>query len=230
MVRIEDAVIARLKKGEHTFEVLVDCEKAIEFKQGKDIPISDILAVENIFKDAHKGDVAANLKENFGTEDIDEIAKEIIKEGEIQLTTEYKRKLTEEKREEVAKTIARMGMDPKTKLPIPLNRVKLAMEEARVHIDPFKSTKVQMEEVVNKLRPILPITFEKKKYNVFIPATHAAHVYGVLKKYGKLIKEEWTATGGLRVTLEMPAGLSDEFIDAINKITHGDVEITDATA
>jgi len=225
MVRIEDAVIAKLKKDGKNFEILVDCELAIKYKHGKDIPMREILAVENIFKDARKGEVAPELEETFGTKDVEEIAKKIIKEGEIQLTSEYRKKLVEEKKRQIIGMISMNAMDPKTRLPIPATRIELAMEQAKINIDPFKSAEVQMKEVVEKLRPILPISFENKKYNILIPAQHASACYGILKKYGKITKEEWTSTGALRAKVEMPAGLSEEFINKLNKQTHGDIQL-----
>ena len=59
MVTLEDAVIARLEYyGEH-FEILVDPDLASDFKRGEDIKIEDVLAVEEVFKDARKGDKAS---------------------------------------------------------------------------------------------------------------------------------------------------------------------------
>ena len=42
MIDINKAVIARLKKGGENFEVLVDCDKAIEFKSGN-VELEDAL-------------------------------------------------------------------------------------------------------------------------------------------------------------------------------------------
>ena len=55
MVSLDDAVIARLKKGEDQFEILVDPYAAAEFIEGKEIDIVQHLAIDAIFKDAKKG-------------------------------------------------------------------------------------------------------------------------------------------------------------------------------
>ncbi|HDQ59918.1 MAG TPA: ribosome assembly factor SBDS [Candidatus Woesearchaeota archaeon] len=225
MVRIEDAVVAKLKKDNHNFEILVDCELAMKFKHGEDVQINDVLAVGNIFKDARKGDIAPDLKEVFGTENIEDIAKQILQKGEIHLTSDYRKKLIKEKEEKIIGMITRNGMDPRTKAPIPSTRVELALEQAHVHIDPFKPAEVQMEEIIDKLRPVLPISFEKKKFDVLVPAQFASTAYGIIKKYGKILKEQWTQTGGLKAVVEMPAGMSEEFVDKLNKLTHGDVQV-----
>ena len=90
MVSLDDAVIARLKKGEEHFEVLVDPYAAADLIDGKDIDVIQSLAIESVFKDSKKGTHASeeSLQKNFGTGDITEITKQIILKGDIQLTTD----------------------------------------------------------------------------------------------------------------------------------------------
>ena len=225
MVSIDDAVIAKLKRNNQIFEILVDCELALKLKHGENIDINNILAVRNIFKDAKKGEVAPHLYESFKTDNIEEIAKTIIMHGDVQLTAEYKRKLIENKEKEIMAKIVESAMDPKTKLPIPLQRIKLALEQIHTSIDPFKPAEEQMKDVVERLRPILPLSFEKRKFDIIIPARHSSASYGILKKYGKIIKETWLGSGALQAEVEMPAKMAEGFMDELNKRTHGDVQI-----
>ena len=55
MVSLDDAVIARLKKGEDRFEILVDPYLAADLLEGKEIDILQILAVDTVFYDSKKG-------------------------------------------------------------------------------------------------------------------------------------------------------------------------------
>ena len=105
MVSIEKAVVARISKEGNNFEVLVDPDKALEFKKGVDVSMENTLAVMEVFKDSKKGERVSNsdMEKYFGTTDIFEVAKQIIREGEIQLTTEQRRKMVEEKRKMVVR-------------------------------------------------------------------------------------------------------------------------------
>ena len=69
MSDLNNSVLARLKKENSHFEILVDCEKALEFKKGK-ASLDDALISEDIFKDSKKGEHASehDLKNLFGTE------------------------------------------------------------------------------------------------------------------------------------------------------------------
>lgn len=225
MVSLDKAIIARLETHGEKFEILVDPDLAYLFKTGSKKDILNMLAVEEIFTDARKADrpTAESLKKAFGTTDIMKIAEVIIRKGDVQLTTEQRKKMVEEKRRKIVAILARECVDPRTGAPHPPQRIEKAMEESRVHIDPFKDAETQLNEVVDALRPILPMKFEKVKIAVRVPAEYAPRAFGVLKEYS-IQKEEWQSNGNLIVVVEMPAGLQGEFYDKINKITAGSVE------
>ena len=88
------------------FEVLVDCDKAIEFKSGN-VELEDALASDKVYKDAKKGERAPEkeMYKLFDTEDNKEIIALILKKGEIQLTVEHKNRLREEKRKKIINLI-----------------------------------------------------------------------------------------------------------------------------
>jgi ribosome maturation protein SDO1 len=100
MVNVDQAVIAKLKAQGHEFEILVDCNNALALKEGKSVDMHDVLAAMRIFSDAKKGLEASltAMKQIFGTDDAEEVAKQIIQKGDIQLTQEYREALKENKR------------------------------------------------------------------------------------------------------------------------------------
>lgn len=225
MVSVEDAVIAKLRKEGRIFEILVDCEKALELRAGKEVDVGELLASEMVFKDARKGLVAADLKTVFGTEDPREIAAEIIKKGDVQLTAEYRRKLQENKRKQIVSKISRYAIDTRTKKPVPEKRVELAMEEAKIHIDPFKGVEEQIKIVIEALRPILPISTEEITLRCIFPPESAAKAYGVVERLGTIKKNLWLADGSWEVYVQFPAGMQDNFYNQVNSLTQGKVDI-----
>ena len=224
MVNVDDAIIAKLKKGENVFEILVDCEKALEFRSGKEIDIDDVLATNDIFRDVKNGEHASNLMKSFKTEDKKEIAKIIIREGEIQLTSEYKKKLRDEKRKQIVNNIHRNAVDPNTGLPHPPQRIEMVLEEAKINIDEFKPIEEQLKNILPKLRVLLPLKYEIREIALKIPGTYAGKCSSVLRQYGKLLKDEWQNDGSLVAVVEIPAGLQEELFDKLNNLAHGEVE------
>jgi ribosome maturation protein SDO1 len=227
MVSVDKAVIARLKSQGHNFEVLVDCNLAMAFKSGKEIPMDDVLADKKVFEDSKKGMESSPLalKQAFSTEDPVEAAKQIIKKGEIQLTAEYKNQLRDTKRKRIISIIHRNGVDPKTHAPHPIARIEAAMDDAKVHIDEYRPAEQQVNDVLSKLKPIIPIRFETKELEVKVPGKYTGKTYPLLKSFGKLLKEEWMNDGTHLAVIELPGGLEEEFLNRLNSITHGDNEV-----
>lgn len=226
MISIDKAVIARLRKGGEDFEVLVDLDKALDFRRNK-TTIDEVLVAYYIYKDSKKG-MKANeheMEKFFKTKDVKEVASIILKEGEIQLTKEHRDKLREEKRKKIIELIHRNAINPQTNLPHPSIRIENAIKEAKVHIDEFKNAEEQIEGIVEKLRPIIPIRFEVKKLLLKIPARYTTQSYKIIKRFGRVLNESWGNDGSLSITLEIPGGIQMELIDEMNNITHGEIEI-----
>ncbi|VVB65902.1 Ribosome maturation protein SDO1 [Candidatus Gugararchaeum adminiculabundum] len=225
MASLDTALVARLDYGGKRFEILVDPKLGYDYKVGKKKDLLNILVVEEVFENARKGErhKSEDVKKAFGTEDIYKIAEVILQKGDLALTTEQKRELLEEKTKKIVAIIARECINPQTGAPHPPQRIENAMNEARVHVDPFKAPEAQLEGIVSALRPLLPLKFEHIKVAVRVPPEFAQRSYGVLKERG-IQKEEWQKDGSLIAVVEMPAGLQGEFYDRINKLTSGKVE------
>ncbi|MFH1445237.1 MAG: ribosome assembly factor SBDS [Nanoarchaeota archaeon] len=226
MVSLEDAVIARIIKNKIQFEILVDPEKAMDFKKGKNISIENILAISEIFKDAKKGERASieELNNTFNTTDIFKIATAILKHGHIQVTTEHRRKEVEKKKKEIADIISKNAVDPKTKLPHPVNRIMNAMEEAHVNINPEKPSRDQIENVVEKIRTILPISIERIEIAVRVPIQYAGKVSSAIRSIAPVKSEEWKSDSWTAV-IEIPEGMQSSIYDKLNEMTSGNVEV-----
>ena len=226
MITLEDAVIARLEYfGEH-FEILVDPEMAADFKRGEAIEVQEILAVEEVFKDAKKGDKASEeaMMKAFNTTDILDAAATIIRKGHVQLTAQQRKEMTEEKRRKIVATITRESINPQTKLPHPARRIEIAMEECKIHIDPFKSVDEQVNTVLKAIRTKIPIRFERVQVAIKIPGDFSGKVYNIIPEFGKTRKEEWQQDGSWVAIVEIPGGVQDNFYRKLNELTHGQVE------
>lgn len=226
LVSVEEAVIARLvTHGEH-YEVLVDPDLALDFKRGKEIDIATVLAIDTIFKDAKKGDRASeeHMAKVFATSDPMEIAKQIIRKGEIQLTTDQRRRMLEDRKKQIVALITRNAINPQTNAPHPPQRIEKAMEEARVHVDLHKTAEEQIQAVTKELRPIIPLRFEERSIAVKIPAQYASRAHSTVKQFGAIKKEEWLKDGSWAFLIDLPAGAVEEFFNELNSLTKGDVE------
>ena len=219
--------IVRLVIDNDKFEILVKPDPALDYKLGKKIDLSNILISDEIYADANKGTRIADEKliRNFKTTDSIEIAKKILEQGEVNLTTDQRRKMVEEKKKQIIQYINRNFVDPKTHLPHPPLRIQNAMEEVRLTIDPFKKPEDQTKKIIESLRKILPLKSENLQLIVTVPSQFSAQSYNIIKGIGDLKDEKWLQDGSLQVIIEINAGIRGTFIERINSITKGSAQI-----
>src|SRR3989304_299365 len=204
-------VIARIEKSGERFEVIVKPDAVQALRDGKEVDLLRELAIDQVFRDAHKGSKASEEKmaEFFGTTEPLAVAKQVILKGEIQLTTEQRRQMLEAKRRQIIQYIAANAINPQTGAPHPPPRIELAE---------------QVKDVPSALRPLIPIRFEKVRIAVKLSAEDSAKCYGDLKAFGTILREEWQSTGAWIGVVEMPAGMQTEFLEKLNAKTKGNVE------
>lgn len=226
MVTVEEAIIAKYDKDGKHFEVLVDPELAYALKDGRTVSLSRMVAVNVIFSDAHKGTRAPSpdIEKAFGTYDIEKIAETIVKKGDVQLTTEFRRKKIEEQRKQIAAFISRNAINPQTRLPHPQDRILNAMEMARVNINPFRPAEQQIDDVVKALKPIIPIAMEEITLKIDIPAQYASRSCGILREFN-IQDQQWLSNGALAARVVIPAGLKETLFRKLGSVTEGNVRI-----
>ncbi|MBI2543152.1 MAG: ribosome assembly factor SBDS [Candidatus Aenigmarchaeota archaeon] len=225
-VNIEKSVIGRLAVAGQKFEILVDPNKAMDFKSGKNVSVDDVLAYPIIYKDVKTTEAVPehDLQKAFGTIDVYKIAEKILKEGEIQLTTEQRREMVEQKKNQIVALISKRGINPQTNTPHPEQRILNAMDKVGVNIDPFIDAELQMEKIVNSIKPLIPLKFQNVVLQVKIPPQFAGRSFQVLKSAGKVVQEQWLNDGSLQVSVQMFAGVMDEFVQKVSNMTHGNFE------
>jgi len=211
---------ARIKINNKHFEILVDLDKALDFKKGKNVVASEFLVVNEVFSDTKKGlrIPEKDLNEAFGTTDIYKIAERIVKNGEVLLPADYKKQEQETKRKQIVDFLVKNAIDVATKKPFTPVRIEEALDSSGVNIDK-RSVEEQIPRILEELKKIIPIKVESKKIKLTIPAIYTGRVYGLIQSYKE--KEEWLSNGDLSCIINLPVGLQMEFYDKLNAITHG---------
>jgi len=219
----DKVTIVRYSFSGDKFELLVKPDPAFDYKLGKITEISKVLVSDEIYTDSNKGTRATNekLEHVFKTNDLTKIAEIIMKKGELNLTTEQRKKMMSEKRKQLVTFIAKTYVDPRSHLPHPPLRIEQAMDDSRVSIDPFKNANEQIKDVVEKLRSIIPLKSENIILEILVPAQFVAQSYTVLKSTGTLKKEDWQPNGSLKAILEIPAAARPNMIDRLGAVTKG---------
>ena len=222
-----DVTVVKYSFEGEKFEILVKPDPALDYKLGKKKDISSVLVSDDIYTDSSKGTKPSTerLLKAFKTEDQTEIAQVILKKGDLNLTTDQRRKMVDEKKKQLVEFIAKTYVDPRTHLPHPPLRIEQALKDARVSVDPQKGVDDQVKDIVEKLRSIIPLKSENLSLEITIPAQFASQSYAVLKSVGSLKKEEWQNNGSLKAILEIPAAARPNVIDRLGSITKGSATV-----
>ena len=227
MVSLEDSVTARFETGGNRFEILIDPEAAQQYKEGEEIDWEEAIAADGIWNDSSKGDRAPEklVNDTFGSLDLIDIYKKILAEGSIQLTSQQKKEMVEQKRKRIISHIAANAMNPQTGGAHPPQRIENAIEEIRYSVDPIESDEKQIEKIVSKIKLLIPISFDKIRVAVKIPAIHVGKCYGQLSGLGNIESEEYQKDGSWIGIIEMAAAAQTKLEDLLGSVTKGTAEI-----
>lgn len=226
MISLDEAVTARLESHGERFEVLIDPDAALAMKRGEfDGELEDVIAAEDVFENASRGDRPAeeDLEEVFGTTDPMEIIPRVVEEGEIQITSEQREEMQEQKRKSLINTITRNAVNPQMdNSPHPPERIERALEEAGFTVDPMEPVENQIDDALEALRPVIPIRFEEVTMAVRLPADYAGSGQAQIRSFGDLEREEWQNDGSWVGVMTFPAGLQNDLYDKVNELTSGE--------
>lgn len=224
MISVDKAIVARLKTHGENFELLVDPDNALKYKLGEIKDVKEILASEFVFRDAGEFKKASEdtMKSIFGSSELEVVADEIIKKGEIELTTDQKRKMLEERKKQIISFIVRNSINPQTKTPNPPQRIEAAMDQAKVHVTINKSADEQIDSVVKAIREFVPLKFEVIKIAAKIPLEYSGKIHSALQGID-ILKQEYTSDSMI-IVFEIPAGIQDDVYGKLNGLTKGNVQ------
>jgi ribosome maturation protein SDO1 len=228
MISLDEAVTARLESHGERFEVLVDPDAALAIKRDEfDGDLEDVIAAEDVFENASRGDrpAEADLEAVFETTESIEIIPEVITRGEIQITADQRREMQERKRKNLINRITRNAVNPQMDdAPHPPERIESALEEADFTVDPMEPVENQVDDALDALRPVIPIRFDTMTVAVNLPADYAGSGQAKVREFGDLEREEWQADGSWIGVIEFPAGMQNDFYDLVNEVSSGEAE------
>jgi len=226
MVSLEDAVIARYETGGNRFEILIDPKAAQSYSEGDEIDWEDAIAADGIWSDSSKGERTPDMLVNntFETTDLIEIYKKILVEGTIQLTSQQRKEMVEQKRKQIVAHIVANAMNPQTGGPHPPQRIENAIDEVRYSVDPMETMDKQVEKIIKSIKKLIPISFEKIRVAVKIKAIYVGKCYGQITSLSKIESEEYQKDGSWIGMLEMSATSFAKLEDTLGSLTKGTAE------
>src|SRR3989338_5719571 len=141
--------VARFRSGKIIFETVVDLENAIKLKHGENVDINDVIRDVAVYTDQKKGMRAGNaeLKNVFGTTELQKVVEQIVKKGNIEVIQEFRDEKLEAKRKQVIDFLSRNAIDVRTGRPFTPDIIEKAIKEAKVNVQD-KPLERQMPDII----------------------------------------------------------------------------------
>lgn len=182
--------IIKMEKNGGAIELLCKPGMITKFRKGE-CQLSDVLLDDRLYSNSSKGDLAPqNLIDSFGKKGQD-LLEYILKEGKYQLTTQEKREMVEQCRKDVVRYIHNTYIDSVTKLPHPIQRIELALQEIKFNPEPEKSVESNVKSILNKLTGIIRLTESTMSATVTVPNKHIGKVASIIYSNCNVLKEDY---------------------------------------
>jgi ribosome maturation protein SDO1 len=169
-VKFTNVAFVRLQIKGIKLELACYKNKLVDYRKGVESNLSDVLQVEQIFSNASKGKVARkeDIKKLFPKLTQEDIIKQILKDGEIQVSEKERDQSLDFLKKDIATWVCKMTINNKTTHPFPLSTILQAMDEIHFKIIQKDSSKKQALKVIKQLITVLPIRRAKIKIKLVV--------------------------------------------------------------
>ena len=172
--RLTNVAIVKLKLRKKTFEVAAYRNKVVNWRNGVEKDIDEVLQIEEVFNNVSRGVVAKakDLQAAFGTTDRRECARKVLDGGALQVSDLERAAASEAAFRDVATVVAEKCVNPESQRPYPVTVIERAMRDISFAPNPQRSGKQQALPNHNTLQ-VSGYQHSKPSHNTSTPHTPA---------------------------------------------------------
>jgi rRNA metabolism SBDS family protein len=218
MVKINESFILSYKKDNQIFQVLVDYNKLLDFREKKEINIFDVLADTDIYIDTKKGLRQSEklIKNIFKEKTEEEVLTEILEKGDCQVPTKYLNQQREKIKEKIVQYIIDNCINPQTNGKFTSSMIKTEIDKISFSFNPDMDFINQAEKIIKKLQLKFPIKIDLKSLLITIPAKYTNKFYNKnFRGLGKITKEFYDNYGSLKLHMDVNSSNFENVISYI---------------
>jgi len=184
--RLTNIAIVKYKSHGKRFEIACAKNKVLDWREGVETILDEVLQTTTIFENVGKGKMAAtkDVQTVFGDKSEEDICKFILENGELQVSEKERDVQLSELFRQVATVIAEKCVSPQTGLPLTRTMVESLMKECHISIRPGIPAKKQALKVMEVLCVHdggVHIARADMKLRIAVPEQHVAKARDLLK-------------------------------------------------
>lgn len=164
-VRLTNVAVVRLSRGGHRFEVACYRNKIVNYRQGTETDLSEVLQTERVFTNVSKGQFANSkiLQKCFDTTDEEEVCRFILDKGDVQVSDQERAAQLESTIREVASMVSEKCVHPVSRRPYTMAQIRDAMKSAGFMVHPTRNVKQQFLDCVKLIQKKGVLDIERAK-------------------------------------------------------------------
>eukprot|EP00568_Trieres_chinensis_P007624 CAMPEP_0183294736 /NCGR_PEP_ID=MMETSP0160_2-20130417/2948_1 /TAXON_ID=2839 ORGANISM="Odontella Sinensis, Strain Grunow 1884" /NCGR_SAMPLE_ID=MMETSP0160_2 /ASSEMBLY_ACC=CAM_ASM_000250 /LENGTH=416 /DNA_ID=CAMNT_0025456097 /DNA_START=177 /DNA_END=1423 /DNA_ORIENTATION=- len=164
-VRLTNVAVVRTTQRGRRFEVACYRNKIVNYRQGVETDLSEVLQIDRVFTNVAQGRFArsSDLKKAFGTSNEEEVIRTILKTGQVQISDMERNAALEDTQRTVAAMVAAKCVDPVSGRPYTTAQIRDAMRGCGFMVHPTRGTKAQFLDCVRLLRERGVLRIERAK-------------------------------------------------------------------
>lgn len=233
--RLTNIAVVRLKKGGHRFEVACFPNKVLNWRNGVEKDLDEVLQSRQIFANVSKGVLAKgdDLLAAFNTEDEDKICVEVLSRGDYQVSDKERHLQIDSLFHEIATIVADKCVDATTGRPLTVSLIERGMQTLHYSVSTTRTAKQQALDVIKLLEQSdMGIMRAQMRLRVRAAADMESELRALLEQLeGTKLEREEKVSGTCEIVCLVNPGSFRELSNPANSSIAGlTVEVLDAKA
>ena len=226
-VQLTNVAVVRINKGGKRFEIACYRNKVVDYRQGLEQDLSEVLQTDRIFTNVSKGEFAKakDMQKVFGTKDENEISKLILSKGQLQVSDKERSQQLEKISAQIAEWISKNCVQPATDRPYTISQIRHAMQKANVSVHSTKPLKRQYLDCVKLLQKVIPIQRSKMELLLLVPFEFKVDIEDVLQEKNVSFPKIDNAVESLKYQILVDPSLYRILNNAMQKMPGARIEI-----
>ena len=182
-VKLTNVSIVRLKKGAKRFEIACYKNKVIEWRNGVEKDLDNVLQTHQVFLNVSKGELASkdDLLKCFNTTDVEACMLDVLAKGDLQVGEKERNLQLSNLSKDIATIVSEKCVNPETSRPYPATFIEKAMKDIQYSVSSYSSAKKQALQVIALLQAQNTIPIKRASMRLRIVTS---------SKDGKRLKEK----------------------------------------
>jgi len=163
--RLTNVAIVKYKTHGKRFEIAAYKNKVLNWREGIEKDLNEVLQVITVFTNVSKGDVAndTDLKKAFGTNDQEEICRKILKSGDLQVSDRERETNLEGLFRDIVQSVVERCVHPQTGRQLTAITVESALKAIGFSVKADHVAKKQALKAIEQLCADMPESFARAK-------------------------------------------------------------------